>query len=123
MNRLFWLLGMIALAGASPAASDAILLPPGVELEDGIDPDSVLRAVQREEILPLDRVLGIVRAKGRGEIIQIQLDLDGGRLIYDFDVLSPEGRLYAVAIDAVTGRILDVELEDWDDHDDDDDDG
>lgn len=111
---------LVMLAAPVTASADAVRLPPGVDLEDWLDADAVLLAVQRSEILPLGHVLGVLRAERQGEVVEIELDLDDGRLIYDFDVLSPGGRLYAVAIDAVTGRIVEVELED-DDVDDDDD--
>jgi uncharacterized membrane protein YkoI len=109
---------LLALAAPAVARAEAARIPPGVALEDGIDADAVLRAVQRAELMPLGRVLDILRAERQGEVVEIELDLDDGRVIYDFDVLSPDGRLYAVAIDAVTGQVREIELED--EHDDDD---
>jgi hypothetical protein len=114
---------LLALMASLSAQAEVVRLPPGVDLEEGLDADAVLQAVQRAEILPLDKVLQVLRAEREGEIVEIELDLDDGRVIYDFDVLSSGGRLYAVAVDAVTGRILEVEFEGEDgSHDDDDDD-
>lgn len=110
---------LLAVAAPTPAPGDALRIPPGVELEEGIDADAVLRAVQRDELLSLGRVLDILRTEWPGEVVQIELDILDGRVSYDFDVLSPDGRLYAVAIDAVTGQVLEVEREDGDDDDDD----
>jgi hypothetical protein len=110
---------LLVLAAPTVAAGDALRIPPGVELEDGIDADAVLLAVQQAELMPLGRVLEVLRAERQGEVVEIELDLDDGRVIYDFDVLSPGGRLYAVAIDAVTGQVLEIELEDEDDDEDD----
>lgn len=114
---------LLALMASLSAQAEVVRLPPGVDLEEGLDADAVLQAVQRAEILPLDKVLQVLRKEREGEIVEIELDLDDGRVIYDFDVLSSGGRLYAVAVDAVTGRILEVEFEGEDgSHDDDDDD-
>ncbi len=110
---------LVALASPSVAATEVLRIPPGVEFEDGIDADAVLRAVEQDELMPLDRVLDILRAERQGEVVEIELDVDDGRVVYDFDVLTAEGRLYAVAIDAVTGEVVEIELEDDDDHDDD----
>jgi uncharacterized membrane protein YkoI len=110
----------MVLANHTVAAADVLRIPPGVELEEGVEADAVLRAVQRDELMPLDRVLDILRAERQGDVVEIELDVDDGRVIYDFDVLTPEGRLYAVAIDAVTGQVVEIELEDEDDHDDED---
>jgi uncharacterized membrane protein YkoI len=112
---------LLPVAVPTDAAADLLRIPPGVELEEGIDADAVLRAVQRDELMPLGRVLDILRTERQGEVVEIELDVDDGRVIYDFDVLTSEGRLYAVAIDAVTGQVVEVELEDEDDHDDDED--
>ncbi len=113
---------LLPVAVPTDAAADLLRIPPGVELKEGIDADAVLRAVQRDELMPLGRVLDILRTERQGEVVEIELDVDDGRVIYDFDVLTSEGRLYAVAIDAVTGQVVEVELEDEDDHDDDDED-
>jgi uncharacterized membrane protein YkoI len=112
---------LLALASPSVAATEVLRIPPGVEFEDGIDADAVLRAVEQDELMPLDRVLDILRAERQGEVVEIELDIANGSVVYDFDVLTAEGRLYAVAIDAVTGEVVEIELEDDDDHDDDDD--
>jgi uncharacterized membrane protein YkoI len=106
---------LLALAAPTVAATEALRIPPGVEFEDGIDADAVLRAVQQDELMPLDRVLDILRAERPGEVVEIELDITDGSVVYDFDVLTLEGRLYAVAIDAVTGEVLEIELEDDDD--------
>jgi uncharacterized membrane protein YkoI len=110
---------LLAVAAPTVAATEALRIPPGVEFEDGIDADAVLRAVQGGELMPLGRVLDILRAERQGEVVEIELDVADGRVVYDFDVLTREGRLYAVAIDAVTGEVVETELEDEDDHDDD----
>lgn len=121
MHRLaIALFVLLPVAAPTDTAADVLRIPPGVELEEGIDADAVLRAVQRDELMPLSRVLDILRTERQGEVVEIELDVDDGRVIYDFDVLTSEGRLYAVAIDAVTGQVVEVELEDEDDHDDDD---
>jgi hypothetical protein len=120
MHRLIHVALMLPVFAPLTAAADVLRIPPGVELEEGIEADAVLRAVQGGEIMPLGRVLGILRAERRGDVVEIELDVDDGRVIYDFDVLTPEGQLYAVAIDAVTGQVVEIELEDDDDHDDDD---
>jgi uncharacterized membrane protein YkoI len=113
---------LLVLAPPTVTAADVLRIPPGVELEEGVEADAVLRAVQGGELMPLGRVLDILRTERQGEVVEIELDVDDGRVIYDFDVLTSEGRLYAVAIDAVTGQVVEVELEDEDDHDDDDED-
>ncbi|VDC29192.1 PepSY domain-containing protein [Pseudogemmobacter humi] len=110
------LLFCLALAAALPRpapAQEAAALPP-VEFEDGLDAGFARAAVLRGEILPLDQVLDVLRAHVTGELIEIQLEIEEGVLIYEIDLISPDGRLIEVEIDAATGRLLQLE-EDEDD--------
>jgi uncharacterized membrane protein YkoI len=118
MHRPALVLSVLLVLAPLAAAGDSLRLPPGVEFEDGVDSDAVLRAVQGGRLMPLGRALDILRAEQPGDVVEIELDVDDGRVIYDFDVLTTEGRLYAVAIDAVTGQVVEIELEDDDEYDD-----
>lgn len=97
---------MILLLLAPPAGAKP--LPPLVA-EDGLDAGFARAAVLRGDILPLDRILHILRARFEGEIIEIQLELEEGLLTYEFDLISPDGRVYEVEIDAATGTIMEFE--------------
>lgn len=88
-------------------------LPP-IETEDGLDAAFARAAVLDGRILPLDRILDILRADFKGEIIEIQLEYEDGELAYEFDLVSPEGRVFEVEIDARTGAIIEVEDEEDD---------
>lgn len=96
----------------SPAAIAQNL--PSIEIEDGLDAGEARAAVLRGEILSLDRILELLRKDFPGEIVELQLELEDGILIYEFDILSPDGRLNEIEIEAATGRIFEVEEEDDD---------
>lgn len=87
---------------------------PQVGFDDGLDAGAARAAMLRGEILPLEQILGIVRKAFPGEVIEIELELDDGALTYEFDILSPDGRLFEVDVEAATGRILEVEEDDDD---------
>lgn len=78
-------------------------------------------AVARGAILPLADVLQSLARQHPGEVIEVELDEEDGVLVYDLDMVTPDGRLIEVEVDAVTGIVLEVENDD-DDGDDDDDD-
>lgn len=103
---LRYALPFLLVLSLHPAAAQD--LPP-IEPEDGLDAEFARAAVLRGEILPLDRILDILRAEDDGEIIEIQLELEDGALTYEFDLISPQGRVYEVEIDAATGRIMEYE--------------
>jgi uncharacterized membrane protein YkoI len=48
-------------------------------------------------------------------VIELELERDDGRWIYELELVTPEGRLYEMEIDAATGTVLDVEREEDDD--------
>ncbi len=76
------------------------------------DHDDALAAVEARQALPLTRIFQIAQTAVPGEIIEVELDRDDGRLIYEVDILTSTGRLRQVEIDARTGEVLDVEDED-----------
>ena len=54
-----------------------------------------------------------------GKITDQELEKENGRLRYEFEIVTADGKSFDVEIDAVTGEILKVEDEDADDDDDD----
>lgn len=76
------------------------------------DHDDALAAVEARQALPLTRIFEIAQTAVPGEIIEVELDREDGRLIYEVDILTNTGRLRQVEIDARTGEVLEVEDED-----------
>lgn len=90
-----------------------------VPLENDIaaDSDYARAAVARGEILPLSVLLPRLALAYPGKVLDIEIDLypDGRFEEYEFEVLTPDGRLIEVDMDAVTGKITEVEDDDHDD--------
>ena len=76
------------------------------------DHDDALAAVEARQALPLTRIFEIAQTAVPGEIIEVELDREDGRLIYEVDILTSTGRLRQVELDARTGEVLEVEDED-----------
>lgn len=73
------------------------------------DHDAARAALAKGAILPLPRVLAIAGKEVPGDVLKVELEDDDGRLIYDLKILSRNGRIREVEIDAKTGAILKVE--------------
>jgi uncharacterized membrane protein YkoI len=56
----------------------------------------------------------VAEATRPGRVIEVELERDDGRWIYELELVSPEGRLYEMEIDAASGTVLEVEQEDDD---------
>jgi two-component system OmpR family response regulator len=54
-------------------------------------------------------ILDAAEAARPGRVIELDLERDDGRWIYELELVSPEGRLYEMEIDAATGAVLDVD--------------
>jgi len=93
------------ILGTLPAAAEM----PALQTEDGLDAAFARAAVRDGRILPLTRILDILRDAAAGEIIEIQLELEEGRLVYEFDLIGPDGHVFEVEIDAATGAVLEIE--------------
>jgi uncharacterized membrane protein YkoI len=105
---------MISRRSLFIAAVAAVALP-GAALAHqrrGGDHDDAREAVTRGEALPLSEILAIVRRVEPGEVIEVELERDDGRLEYEIEVLTPRGRVRKVTLDARTGAILETEDED-----------
>jgi uncharacterized membrane protein YkoI len=104
----FILACVLSLILLPPAASQAELLPQ-MGFDDGLDAGAARAAMLRGEILSLDKILAVLRQNFPGEIIEIELELEDGVFVYEFDILAPDGRLFEVEIAAATGKIVEIE--------------
>ena len=62
-------------------------------------------AVNAGEVLPLSAVLGIVRSQFSGRVMDVNLKRRAQSYVYQVKLLTPDGRLMRIAVDARTGRI------------------
>jgi len=81
-------------------------------LADRDDHDRARAALQAGDILPLSSILDAAVAERPGRVIEVELEREVGRWVYELELLSPNGQLYEMELDAATGRILDIEIED-----------
>lgn len=96
---LFLALPLAAGGQAPPAA------PPGTDF------DRAFGAVQRGEIRRLSEILPRIEAEFGGRAIETEIETDDGRWVYEIEVLTTDGRLFEVDVDAVTGETISVEEE------------
>lgn len=76
------------------------------------DHDRARRALARGEILPLTRILDVVAREAGGRVIEVEFDDDDGRYVYEVEVISRDGRLLELTIDAATGVVIERDYDD-----------
>ncbi|UXN03010.1 PepSY domain-containing protein [Bartonella sp. HY406] len=101
MVRLFYITVFIALIGVIyPAYS-------------GNDQEAARQALARGEIMPLMQMLGFVEAAfPNSSVIKLEFDEEDHLYIYEFKIIDSSGIIREIEMDAKTGQILKVEIDD-----------
>lgn len=109
------LMMVLSLPAGGQSASDqpqsSPALPPGVAAPQQ-DYEMARDAVARGAFLPLDQILDIVSASHPGRLVEVELEMEDGAWVYEVEIITPQGRLIEVELNAATGEILTVEDDD-----------
>jgi hypothetical protein len=70
------------------------------------DHDRARAAVQAGQVLPLKTVLERLERDHPGQVLEVELERDQGRWVYEIKLLQAGGRLVKLEVDAVDGRVL-----------------
>ncbi|MFC1749762.1 PepSY domain-containing protein [Pseudomonadota bacterium] len=68
--------------------------------------DNALKLREAGKILPLEKILEISRKQTPGRILEVELEREDGRLIYELEILDDKGRVWELEIDAENGKII-----------------
>jgi uncharacterized membrane protein YkoI len=87
---------MFALTTALPAA----------QAGDSGGHDRARRALESGEILPLREILGRVERDTPGQVIEVELEREAGRWVYEIKLLAAAGAIVELEVDARDGTVL-----------------
>lgn len=73
---------------------------------DEPDHDRAVQAVQSGMILPLHTVLQQLQNQYPGQVLEVELEHDAGRWIYEIKLLQSGGLLRKIKLDAQTAAVL-----------------
>ena len=104
MRRTLIILTALMMAGLTWAAA----------AEDGhhqhhADHKVARAALARGEVLPLEKILMLVRPKLQDEIVGIKFEMHENRWFYEFRTVDRAGHLHYVHANAITGGLETVE--------------
>ena len=81
--------------------------------DEARDHELARKALLEGRIRALSEIAAAIKAKLPGEILGVKIEVESrDRIIYELDVLTPEGKLKAVDVDAFTGEILGIDDDD-----------
>ncbi len=112
-RKPFTSLVLLTAIALPPAATQAVSSDnePAFLLAD-LDINNVMELKQSGEILPLESILERVRELQPGRVIEIELEDDDGRYIYEMEVVDDSGVVWDIDVDARTGKLLERERDD-----------
>lgn len=102
MKTLFLFLALV-VGTTSPALLKADQEP---------DAETIRRWVEAGRILPLEEILARHRERIAGRLLDLEVEREHGRIVYELEVVDDAGRVREIYIDAQSGEWLDEELED-----------
>jgi uncharacterized membrane protein YkoI len=70
------------------------------------------RLTESGAILPLEELMPAIQAEQPGRILELELERERGRILYEIEILDEQGAVWEFKVDATTGEILQRELED-----------
>jgi uncharacterized membrane protein YkoI len=62
--------------------------------------------------VPLTELLRAIQAEKPGQVIEVELEQKGLTYLYEIEILDEKGVVWEYKLDAVSGEILELELED-----------
>jgi len=96
MLRKFFLflMALVGLALSLPAAAD----------DD--DHERAREALEAGEVLPLTAILERLRSRYPGDVLEVELERNDGRWLYEIKLLQPGGKLLKLEVDARDARVI-----------------
>jgi hypothetical protein len=86
-----------------------LALPPGDALRADDDTREAQRLLQSGQILPLEAILQRAKAVRPGKLLDVELERDDGRYVYELELLDNRGSVWKLKYDAATGKLLEHE--------------
>jgi len=82
--------------------------------DDKDDHEQARKAVQAGQILPLPALLEKLQGTHPGQVLELELEREDGRWIYEIKLLQSDGQLLKLEVDADTAQVLKVKRKDQD---------
>lgn len=83
------------------------VLPAGVAADEP-DHERARRALERGEVLPLQTILTRIAREYPGDVVEVELEREDGRWVYEIELIGERGRLTKLDVDARDGSVIKV---------------
>ena len=73
--------------------------------------EQIRELVKQGKILPLDTILARHQTLTNGRLLDLEVEVEHGRIIYEMEFLRKNGDVIELTIDAKTGELLEQEID------------
>lgn len=91
------------------AVGSALALTGMVMADD--DHEQARRLREAGDILPLETILQRAQARHPGRVLEVELESEHGRHVYEIEILDAQGVVQELYVDAHSGELLKTETE------------
>lgn len=71
--------------------------------------ESLHGEVRRGEVVPLDTILDWLEAHYIGEVLEVEVEREGGYVEYEIKLLGPQGQVVEFEFDGHNGQLMSIE--------------
>ena len=97
---------ILAIAIATGLAGSGMLSAASVSAGSGLRQDEVRQLRESGKILSMEDILGRVRKAQPGQVVEVELERDGGRYVYEVKLIDDASKVHELELDAGTGEVL-----------------
>lgn len=83
-----------------------------VAADSDLDAETVREWVEAGRVLPLEELLARHRKRIPGRLLDLEVENEHGRIVYELEMVDEAGRVQEIYLDAQSGEWLGEELED-----------
>ena len=90
----------------------SLMIGGGIHAKD-ISHNDALKLRHKGEIVPLETLLDQVKLRHpKSQLLEVELERSEGRYVYEVDIITHDGEVREILIDAASGQILVDEVDD-----------
>ncbi len=71
----------------------------------------IRKLVKQGKLLPLETIMALYPEKQYGKLLDLEVEREYGKIIYELEFLRADGRIIELEIDASNGHLLEQEVE------------
>lgn len=104
MSETPWIFTAAAVTAVSAAAM--LVDAPPAAASDRIRQQEVRQLRESGKILPMEDILSRARAAQPGQVVEVELDRENGRYVYEVKVIDNADTVHKLELDAGSGELL-----------------